>query len=63
MQRCEVRPGHDHPVQQRLDLGVGLGADRLNLALIAVAAGLRLQERAEHRHVTSAQRLAELRHV
>ena len=63
VQLREVRPGHDHPVQEHLQLGVRLGTDRLNLPLIAVAAGLRFQKGAEGRDVTLAQHLAELRDV
>jgi len=59
----EVRPGKGHSAQERLQLGVGLGADRVNLPRIAVAAGLGLEKRAERRDVPLAQDVPELRDV
>jgi hypothetical protein len=44
VQILEISPCERHPMQQHLDLGVGLRADRLDLALVAVAAGLGLKE-------------------
>jgi hypothetical protein len=47
----EVGPGDNHPVQQHLELGVRLRADRFDLALVAVPAGLGFEEGTERRHV------------
>jgi hypothetical protein len=55
----EVVPGECHSVQQRLDLGVGLGADRLHLALVAVAAGLCFEERSERRNAALPQHITQ----
>jgi len=51
MQVPEVGPGDDHPMQQSLDLGVRLRADRFDLALVAVPAGLGFEEGPKGRYV------------
>jgi hypothetical protein len=56
----KIRSGDGHPVQQHLNLGIRLRADRLNLPLVAVSASLRFQEVPERCHVTLAQHLAKL---
>ncbi len=63
MKIAEIWSGDDHPVQDRLDLVVGLLADRLDLLLAAVAAGLFDQERPQGSNVALAQHRAQALNV
>ena len=55
----QVRPREDHPVEDWLELGVSLVADRLDLALVAIARGLLLEEGAQGRDVALAEYLSQ----
>src|SRR4051812_11218846 len=55
MEAREVGAGQDHPVEQRLDLGVALCSDRRHLARIPESAGILREERAQRRGVALAQ--------
>jgi hypothetical protein len=59
----KIRPDHDHPMQDHGKLGVRLLADRLNLPLVAVAAGLLDEKRPEGIGVALAEHLAQLADV
>src|SRR3954454_5853402 len=60
VQVLQVVPRQRHPVEEHFELGVGLGPDRLHLALIAVATSLRFQKRPERPDITLAQDVSEL---
>lgn len=56
----QIGPCERHPVQEHLDLGVRLRPDRLDLALVAVAAGLGFEERPERGDAALPQHSAKL---
>jgi hypothetical protein len=60
VQVLEVGPCERHPVEEYLDLGIRLSPDRLDLALVAEAAGLRFQKSPKLSHIAPPQNIAKL---